>query len=142
MWDIKKQILDASISLNIQVKEIDNSTKAKILMNVGEKYLINEMKFPLWERLNDAKSKSDDKAWQWVEDFIGEESTILFFNPSDEKNAYLLNSGNDIVSILGEMYNVEFYLTNEEASYLLCFNHHDVLLALGEAKEWLQEYKN
>lgn len=51
----KKQILDASKSSNIQLKEIDSSIKENILMDIGEKYLINEMKFPLWERLNDAQ---------------------------------------------------------------------------------------
>lgn len=142
MWDIKKQILDASKLLNIEVKEIDASLKEKMLMSICEKYLMDKIKFPLWERLNDAQSKSDEEAWKWVEDFIGDEKVTLFFNPSDEEGAYLLNSGKDVVSILGEMYNVEFYLTDEETSYLLCFNHHDVLLASGNAKAWLVEYNN
>lgn len=142
MWDIKKQILDASKLLDIEVKETDNSSKEKMLKNICKKYLVNEIQFPLWERLNDAQSKSDEHAWKWVESFIGEKKVTLFFNPSDEEGAYQLSSGKDVVSILGEMFNVEFYLTDEETSYLLCFNHHDVLLASGNAKAWLIDYKN
>ncbi len=121
---------------------MEDSIKEKILMDVREKYLKTDIKYPLWERLNDAKAKSDKQAWRWAEDFVGNESVLIFFNPTDEKSAYLLNSGKDVVSILGEMYSIEFYLTDLETSYFLCFNHHDVLLASGEAKLWLEEYKN
>ncbi len=34
----------------------------------------------------------------------------------------------------------EFYLTNTLTDYLLCFNHHDYLIACGRAREWLTAY--
>lgn len=36
------------------------------------------------------------------------------------------------------MFNVEFYVTNKNNEYLLCFNHHDVLIACGDATEWIK----
>lgn len=48
--------------------------------------------------------------------------------------------GNNVVKILSEMFNVEFYVTNKNNDYLLSFNHHDILSACGNAKEWLKQY--
>ena len=30
----------------------------------------------------------------------------------------------------------EFYLTNRDTTYLVCFNHHDFLIGTGEATQW------
>lgn len=43
----------------------------------------------------------------------------------------------DIVAVLAECTGFEFYLTDVEATFLLCFNHHDVLIAAGDARPWL-----
>ena len=43
-----------------------------------------------------------------------------------------------MVAILGETSLFEFYVTDKNASYLLAFNHHDYLIACGEAKNWLK----
>lgn len=142
MWNINKQILDASKLLNIEVKQLEYNAKKSVIINIANKYIKNDIKYPLWDKLNDSMAELDEKAWEWVEDFVGNDNVIIFFNPNDEKGAYLLDSGKDLVSILGEMYNIEFYLTNQETSYLICYNHHDVLLASGEAKFWLKEFNN
>lgn len=34
-----------------------------------------------------------------------------------------------------------FYLTNASTDYLLCFNHHDYLIACGAAREWVVNYQ-
>ncbi len=39
--------------------------------------------------------------------------------------------------LLGETYPFEVYLTDELVDFVLCFNHHDYLIATGRAKEWL-----
>jgi hypothetical protein len=65
----------------------------------------------------------------------------MFFNLPDEKAAFTFNKGDDVVSVLSETYGFEFYLTNRCAEYLICFNHHDVLIACGSAIELLSKYK-
>ncbi len=48
-----------------------------------------------------------------------------------------LAHGRDAVAILEECTGFEFYLTNVEAKFLVCFNHHDFLIAAGDAAPWL-----
>ena len=140
MWDIRKQILDASKNLNIEVEEIGDFEKEEFLKDIQSKYLLTQLNFPLWERLKEADSKCNENAWQWVQDYIQNTNVILFFNPSDEKGIFKLKSGEDVVNILGEMFDIEFYLSNRETKYLLCYNHHNILLASGDAKQWLEKY--
>ena len=42
------------------------------------------------------------------------------------------------MALLSEMSLEEFYITDDEISYLLCFSHHDILYAAGAAKGWLE----
>jgi hypothetical protein len=43
----------------------------------------------------------------------------------------------DAVAVLAESTGFEFYLTDIDATFLLCFNHHDFLIAAGDARPWL-----
>lgn len=36
------------------------------------------------------------------------------------------------------MFGFEFYITNFETEYVICFNHHDCLLGCGTAKKWVE----
>ena len=38
---------------------------------------------------------------------------------------------------LKKMYGFEFYVFDSSISYLICFNHHDQLIGVGSAKEWV-----
>ena len=63
----------------------------------------------------------------------------MFFNKSDDKNAFLIPNGTELYQILEDSFGFEFYITNQNHSYLLCFNHHDILYGSGEAKKWVSE---
>lgn len=78
--------------------------------------------------------------WMWISDFINEDSSILLFNPDDEKEFYSFGNGKDVVSIIGELFNVEFYVTNRNTDYLLGCNHSQCLIASGAASEWLERH--
>lgn len=117
---------------------LEDEMKESIIFSIMEKYCRVKMHWPLWERFNDFVGVIDKDAWQWLEEFIGSNKCILFFNPSDEKRAYLFKSGKEVVSVIEELFNVEFYVTNTETEYLLCFNHHNCLMALGNAIDWLE----
>lgn len=47
-------------------------------------------------------------------------------------------SGRALECLLANSHGFEFYVTDAGAGFLICFNHHDVLLCWGSAKEWLE----
>ena len=65
-------------------------------------------------------------------------NVCFFFNKSDDKSMFLINSGDDLDYILSETCGFEFYITNLECLYLLCFSHHDILYGCGLAYDWIQ----
>jgi len=92
----------------------------------------------LWEYLNDSLAIQNPSAWRWISEFNTTDPIILFFNPSDEKSAFEFPDIHNIIDILKDTFGFEFYLCNKNLDYLLCFNHHDFLIACGTAKSWLQ----
>jgi hypothetical protein len=138
MGDIKEEIEKTANTLNINITEISKEKTQLIVNQVIQKYTEKKYGF-LWEKfVNDVYIQNVD-AWLWLDEIIGHEETIMFFNPREEEIAFKFLSGKDIVKLFGETFYFEFYLTNETTDYVLCFNHHDFLIACGTAKEKLQK---
>lgn len=141
MWNIKEEIQSAANQLKIIAEEISTKESEEIINKVITSYTSGNRDRYLWEGIINEVAINDKDAWQWINKFISNSEAIMFFNPSDEKKVYRFTNGDDVVAILSETYGFEFYITNRAVDYLLCFNHHDVLIACGNAKEWLKEYK-
>lgn len=141
MWNIGKEIQSAANRLNIVIEDISIKEAEIIVNKVISKYTREHRDPFLWDSIINAISVHDKDAWQWISKFVGSSEAIMFFNPCDEKKVISFKNGDDIVAILGDTYGYEFYITNRAVEYLLCFNHHDILIACGDAKEWLKEYK-
>ncbi|OPX44210.1 hypothetical protein CLHUN_17640 [Ruminiclostridium hungatei] len=141
MWNIKGQIKSAAGSLNVNIQEVQVSDIDNIVSQAIDKFAGGNKVIPFWENLIDYISINNKDAWLWIGELIGDTETIMFFNTSDEKAAFAFNNGDNVVSVLSETYGFEFYLTNRATEYLLCFNHHDVLIACGNAIKWLKKYK-
>jgi hypothetical protein len=141
VWNIKEQIISAACSLNISIQEVPTSEIEYIVSQVTDKFEGGSKAIPLWENLKDYISVNNKDAWLWIGELIGDTETIIFFNLSDEKATFTFNNGDNVVSVLSETYGFEFYLTNRATEYLICFNHHDVLIACGNAIGWLIKYK-
>ncbi|MFD1428307.1 DUF6756 family protein [Kroppenstedtia sanguinis] len=139
------QVIKAAEKYRIRYEEILPENMNQIRQRVLEKFVDPEgrKKVFFWEDLLPPRvSVLNEEAWSWVEEFVDHSKVILFFNDEREDYGFYLFSGSDLVEVLSETNEDEFYLTDPELSYLLCFNHHDHLLSSGEAvSEWLSKYK-
>lgn len=94
--------------------------------------------------------KSLDRIWLWdsikepytsyqpddgIEDLnsLLSQSGAYWFIASDEDGKYwvLEGTGKAIVSVLSETRYFEYYITNKEISWLICENHHGVMVLKG-----------
>jgi hypothetical protein len=72
----------------------------------------------------------DELVWFIAEDFVEPEFSAWEATPRD------------IQAVLGECYSFEYYLIQQQFRWLLCENHHDVLIAVGkEMEERLNNYQ-
>lgn len=140
MWNISEEVKRAANVLDINITELSRDVSLEIIKIITEKYTVGNSCF-LWDNLTDYVYVNNSVAWSWINEYIGNTEVIMFFNESDEKKSFLFKNGDDLVAILGETYGFEFYVTNKEKSYLLVFNHHDILMACGNAKNWLNTKK-
>ena len=67
---------------------------------------------------------NDEKIYLYIEDFDREAKFWLY-------EGYI----KEICMILGELYFVEYYLVSKKMEWLVCENHHEVLMAIGEEIE-------
>jgi hypothetical protein len=95
--------------------------------------------WPLWEALRGAASVQAVDGWRWVSDFVGNSTVVMFFNEDEDRTMFRFADGAQLVPVLEECTPFEFYLTNDDAEYLICFNHHDVLIGAGTAALWLEQ---
>ena len=140
MWNISEEVKRAADVLDIDLTELSRDVSLEIIRIITEKYTKGHSCF-LWDDLTDHVYVNSSDAWSWTNEYIGNTEVIMFFNESDEKKSFLFKNGDDLVAVLGETYGFEFYVTNKEKSYLLVFNHHDILMACGDAKNWLNTKK-
>lgn len=141
MYRISDDIYNA-ITGTITIQEVSCDMCNMILDSVKKLYVDPKSKEGLlWERLNSYESLADNNGWMYIQEFVQDDSCIMFFNQDDEKKMFRISNGKDLHYILSETCGYEFSITDIKCSYLLCFTHHDVLMACGNAKIWLSNLR-
>ncbi len=78
-------------------------------------------------RISAAVPDAQEHVW-----FVAEDDQLPYF-PVYETNPAVAQE------VIGECYGFEYYLIAKDLSWLLCENHHDVLMAVGEIRGRLVE---
>lgn len=135
---ISAEIKKISLVNGIVVEKLSNEEIKKIKNDITRKYIHSHPKPFLWDQLKEAAVKEDCDGWQKICDFVGNSKCLMFFDDIEDKSVLVINNGKSLYKLLDEMFGFEFYITNFETNYLLCFNHHDCLLGCGTAKKWVE----
>ena len=94
----------------------------------------------LWEAFRGDTARRRSDGWSLICDYP-EPSPILIFQDGDEFGAYEFSSPEDLRTVLAELPGFEFYVTNQGAGFVLCHNHHDFMVGVGECRRWLSALK-
>lgn len=135
---ISAEIKKVTLINDIVVEELSDEQIKKVKSNITQKYIHSQPKPFLWDRLKEAAMIADSDGWQKLCDFVGNSKCLMFFDDIEDKSVLVISSGKSLSKLLDEMFGFEFYITNFETDYLLCFNHHDCLLGCGTAKKWIE----
>lgn len=142
MWRIADDIESNAAKLGVHAHRLVPEANKRVRAEVVARYARSPSVWPLWDGPDDGTreeaSVQDASAWRWAAEFVGDAPCILLWSPHDEPDAIRFESGRDLGAVLDEMYLTEFYVTDDEATYLICFNHHDYLIAEGRAVGWLR----
>lgn len=140
---IKDEIKDLITNHTIEIEELSEHMCLRIRKVINELYVDKEKKgLWLWEKLIRFNYVSDNNGWSYIKEFVLDSACIMFFNEFDEKAMYKIKNGVDLNYLLSETSGFEFYITDLNYSYLICFNHHDILYGCGNAIKWIDSLKN
>ena len=115
MFKISTHICNELKDSNVIIKKVNKDERETILNLVLRKYIVTKKKYlRLWENLNQYEALNDDKAWSYLKDFVRDNACIMFFNQEDDKEMFLIQSGNDLNYVLSETYGFEFYITDRK----------------------------
>lgn len=142
MFKIGTHICNELKGSKIILRRLEKDERKGILELVLNKYVdVNKKGVWLWEKFVQYEALNDDKAWSYIKDFVGKNECIIFFNQDEEKEMFICQSGDDLNYVLSETCGFEFYVTDRECSYLMCFNHHNILYGCGSAGAWIKAQK-
>lgn len=74
-------------------------------------------------------------AWELIPRLVGENPCIMFAEYGE--TLFRFRNGDDLRAVVGEWHGDEFYVCDEQVTYLLCQNHHDYLVGWGAARDWV-----
>jgi hypothetical protein len=140
MGYIREDILRAAQAVNVVCRLLTDSEYEALRRQLYHGYALPEPANALWERLQLTVSISDPNGWRRIAAWQPDQPIILLTTEyGNEQFGCVFQTPSDLVQVFGETYHLsEFYATNAMTTYLLCFNHHDYLIAAGDAIEWLQ----
>lgn len=134
-----QEVLEAARKKRIDVKPSTSWTGISIHDALAARFAAAEPKGPLWERLKEGASLRSTQGWAMPGTFVGDAPCLLCFEPRLDNNVLEFARGTDLEAVLAECSGFVFYVCDADMNYLLCFNDHDYLIALGTAKPWLDE---
>ncbi|NJL77645.1 MAG: hypothetical protein HC836_35460 [Richelia sp. RM2_1_2] len=141
MGYLADEIENAASELGITLSKLHIGEVLEIRKKLAENFSI-EPEFPWrlsYQNLKNTQSIHHSKGWSFIQDYVGEEEIILFVNPNEEKDMWIIPSGSALTSILGETIGFPLYVTSRDTDYMLCFDDHDCLIANGKAVEWIRK---
>lgn len=132
---IKEDILEVVENTTFSIEETAADTSEYIRKKIVKLYCRSDnTRNVLWENFKEHACFSDPNGWRYVKELVNGKC-VLFFNEAEDNSMLLINSGDELDYILSETYGFEFYVTDMECSYLLCFSDHDILYGCGSAYE-------
>jgi len=114
-----------------------NPVEAELLLRKIDTAYAHEGIGTLWERMHDQLSVQSTDGWTRIDDFVNRMAFILFFEKRDDSTMIAFPNGTRLTPILSECPLFEFYVTDDAASFVVCFNHHDFLIGTGQATSWI-----
>ncbi len=96
----------------------------------------------LWERLKKQAFFHDTDGCIEIANWVGNRSVILFFDLCEDASMFDFKDGKDLLNVFNHSFVSEFYLSDEQATFFFCLNHHDFIIGAGTAYSWIVSLKD
>ncbi len=119
------------------IYEIENVRAAELTDAVAKKHLRDRSRVWWWEGLSNSPTVleyGDELSWPFVQSIVqNENQKIYLFVTDDDPEPWPVFIGNviDIGRLLAELWRFEYFLTDENFSWVIFDTHHNTLVVSG-----------
>ena len=137
---ISHWISSALETTGVQAEVLGTADTQRTVARLNERLGVDVTRPAAWddEAAPDGRFRTD--GWELIPSYVGTAGCLLF--GAGAQMIWRFTSGPDLLQVLRECPALEFYVCDPEADYLLCSNHHDVVIGWGAASGWVDNLSN
>lgn len=128
-------VSSAICDTGVQAEVLNEGSRKALAVRLLERLGVDVTSRSPWEHGAEGRQRPD--GWELIPKYVGANVCLMFQEGADE--IWKFHNGSDLLRVLNDCPALEFYVCDEEASYLLCHNHHDFLIGWGEASLWVEQ---
>ncbi|RQH08285.1 hypothetical protein [Bradyrhizobium sp. RP6] len=130
-------VASAIVNTGVQAAGLNEAERRSIVIRVLERLGIDVTSHAPWDRAPSAQSEGRQRpdGWELIPKYVGATQCLMFLEGA--RSIWKFSCGADLLRVLEDCPPLEFYVCDEEASYLLCCNHHDFIVGWGAALPWV-----
>ncbi|NWE78833.1 hypothetical protein [Pseudomonas yamanorum] len=121
---LEKEIDEAIIALNIEVKKLAPNEVDSLITSLSERFFRTKQKVLDPSDLNIKNEQHNPNFWKEIPDIIHSGSLILIVFDSSQR-AWRVGSANNLTSILSETTGYPFWVTDQDQTFVANMDDHD-----------------
>lgn len=134
MRTIREAVLSAAKLAGFSAIALDAESARALAGEVGRKFASPAgCGAFMWERFAPSYSVRDPDGWKWIGALVDRKPLTLLFMEDEQWQAVELPGGVELTTCLRECPGFEFFVVDQSLDFVLCFNHHDHVVAAGTA---------
>lgn len=120
----------------IRARALDASERQALIDALHKRLGVDATAHAPWDHPAAPSGRCREDGWELIPAQVGAEPCLVFLDGAE--TVWSFASGLDLLAVLKEAPPLEFYVCDPDASYLLCCNHHDVVIGWGTASVWVE----
>ncbi|MDX3966547.1 MAG: hypothetical protein QHD01_08100 [Bradyrhizobium sp.] len=128
-------VASAIVNMGVQADLLKEAERRSAVIRVLERLGVDVTSCMPWNRVSSTEGKHRPDGWELIPKYVGTNRCLMFLEGA--RSIWKFSCGADLLRVLEDCPPLEFYVCDEEASYLLCSNHHDFIVGWGAALPWV-----
>lgn len=126
----------ALTATGVPVAVLGTGEKQAMVLRLLERLGVDVRRHEPWDDNAAPEGRLRPDGWELIPRYVGTTTCLMFLNGAN--TVWKFMTGSDLLRVLKECPALEFYVCDEDASYLLCSNHHDFVVGWGVAESWVE----
>jgi hypothetical protein len=114
---------------------LDDEQRHEMAALLRSRLGVNVLSHSPWDNSEAPRGLRTTDGWQLIPAYVGTSECVMFV--AGASACWTFRDGSDLLRVLEECPALEFYVSDKDASYLLCSNHHDFVIGWGDAAGWV-----